>query len=72
MLSLMTPSFFVVGSIGAILGVYLIHYLLLDLLAHWSFYYVLLPGAVLGAVLRDNQDENGPSIRMRIAVAAAA
>jgi hypothetical protein len=46
LVSLMTPSFFVIGSIGAILGVYLIYYLLLNLLAHWAFWCVILPCTV--------------------------
>jgi hypothetical protein len=72
MLSLMTPSFFVIGSIGAILGVYLIYYLLLDLLAHWSFYCVLLPGAVLGAVCLTIRNSRLRTLREAVLAAARA
>lgn len=47
--SLLVPSFFVIGSIGTILFVFMMYYVVLSLLAHWAIWFVLAPSAFLGA-----------------------
>lgn len=48
--SLLVPSFFVIGSIGTILFVFMMYYFVLYLLAHWAIWFVLVPSVCLGAV----------------------
>lgn len=48
--SLLLPSFFVIGSLGTILFVFMMYYVLLYLLAHWAILFVLAPSAFLGGV----------------------
>jgi hypothetical protein len=48
--SLLLPSFFVIGSLGTILFVFIMYYVILYLLAHWAIWFVLAPSAFLSAV----------------------
>ena len=48
--SLLLPSFFVIGSLGTILFVFVMYYVVLYLLAHWAIWFVFLPCAVISAV----------------------
>lgn len=47
---LLTPGFIVIGSIGAIIFFYVFYYLILDVLAHWAFWWVVIPGFVATAL----------------------